>query len=126
MFTHQLPHESWKSFLDRLTRAQRGAHVVVELGGGGLQPRCYIQRQPLVGVAAREQDGERPQIEVIAGEENDLHTHAVRGPRRLLVTERDDGSPIMLQICGDDGSVTSLRFGSQDPEEEALPGAFLG
>lgn len=126
MQTLQLPNGSWKSYLEQLTQLKRGDRIAVELGGGGLHPRCWAQKCPLVGVSAEVEDSQVARIEVLAGDRGEVRKLAVSGPRELTLTERDDGSPVALQIHASDGSFASLRFETDELNLDVPPGAFLG
>src|SRR4051812_23377533 len=124
MNTREISHEQWAPFLDQFSKAHRGEPVEVRVLGREFGDQAEGESLPLVGISddAKADGGER--IEVMAGADRKAHlSHAIIHPIHVRIAERDDGTPVAVQIEGEDGTSTLVRF---LPPGEALPPEMLG
>ena len=115
MNTREIAHDQWAPFLDEFSQAHRGEAVEVRVMGRDVGDQAEAMALPLLGITddAKASDGER--IEVIAGDtlagHNGPHlSHAIVHPIHVRIAERDDGTPVAVQIEGEDGTSTLVRF----------------
>jgi hypothetical protein len=124
MNTREISHEQWAPFLDQFSKAHRGEAVEVRIIGREFGDQPEAESLPLVGISddAKADGGER--IEVMAGDVRQPHlSHAIIHPIHVRIAERDDGTPVAMQIEGEDGTSTLVRF---LPPGEELPPEMLG
>jgi hypothetical protein len=127
MNTREIAHDQWAPFLDQFSQAHRGERVEVRVIGADVGDQSEATALPLVGITDdfKAADGER--IEVMAGEApgSDAHvSHSIVHPIHVRIAERDDGSPVAMQIEGEDGTSTLVRF--LPPESAEPPPEMLG
>src|SRR3989442_8641522 len=124
MNTREISHDQWAPFLDQFSEAHRGERVEVRVIGREFGDQPEAPSLPLVGISddTKADGGER--IEVMAGDVRQPHlSHAIVHPIHVRIAERDDGTPVAMQIEGEDGTSTLVRF---LPPGEELPPEMLG
>ena len=111
MNTREISREQWVPFLDQFSEAHRGQRIEVRILNKATGDQIGAEQLPLVGITDDYKSSEGELIEVIAGDNPQEHvTHAISHPIHVRIAEREDGSPVAMQIESDDGSSTLVRF----------------
>jgi hypothetical protein len=124
MNTREISHEQWAPFLDQFSKAHRGEQVQVRVMSKEMGDQTEMEQLPLVGITDDFKASEGERIEVIAGDSVEENmSHAILHPVHVKIAERDDGSPVAMQIESEDGTATLVRF---LPPLEELPPEMMG
>jgi len=125
MPTREIPRDEWKSFFDAFSRQHEGRIVTIELLASDIGDQDESTRLPLVGISADVKGGEN-RIDIIVGGRPDAHlTRIINAPKRVWVTEHEDGIHDALEVESDDGKKTIVSFHRISPlqADRQLPSA---
>jgi hypothetical protein len=114
MGTREVPRDEWESFFDAFSKQHERWIATVEVLASEIGDQDESTRLPLVGISADVRGASR--IDVIIGGRPDAHvTHVIDGPKRVWVTEREDGILDALEIESGDGKRTIVSFRRVSP-----------
>jgi hypothetical protein len=109
--TEEIPRSRWIAFLDDITREHQGTPVSLEILDPELGAQPQLDDVPLQGISADERPAGSHDVNIIVGEEvNPPVTHIVPHARRLYIARSETGDDQSLEIEGNDGSRTIVRF----------------
>jgi Family of unknown function (DUF5335) len=110
MNTREISHEQWVPFLDQFSQAHRGERIEVRVMGAEMGDQTQAADLPLIGITDDPKSSQGECIEVMAGAASAHISHAIAHPVHVRIAERDDGSPVAMQIQSEDGTSTLVRF----------------
>lgn len=106
MITKEIPEANWRRTLDELSRRYGSALVSIEVIGIEIGAQEEVHAQPLRGISS-----DTTGITVHIARQGGIHLeHRVTHPSALWIEETDDGAVAAIEIEGDDGLKTLLRF----------------
>lgn len=106
MPTQEVPHYEWARFFDEFSRRHQAWLVTIELTGQNLEHHVQVRDLPFEGITVEPNEIGEDEITIIAGARPEAHiTHTVRLPRRVRVTQDDQGADEAVEIESFGGNV---------------------
>jgi hypothetical protein len=113
----------WPAVFDQFSRLHHGQKADVEIIDPNGQMQTPSQGVPLQGVTTEQGPGGSHAVDIMAGELKGAHVrHSVNMPRRVWLSEWNDGVSAILEIESADGDRTLVRIG---PADQTLPPGMI-
>jgi hypothetical protein len=111
----------WPAVFDQFSRLHHGQKADVEIVHPKGQVQAPLRGLPLLGVTTEQGAGGGRAVAIMAGEAEGAHvSHSVNMPRRVWLSEWNDGVSAILEIECADGDRALVRVGP--PGQTLLPG----